>query len=206
VAWAGRILPIKNSLISEEALAIEQAFAARMAAFEPEPPNTTGHPAGAQSEPTRSRTRAPTAKDPVGCGRNDIWSTLPRRFATELPRMPITFDLPNRERLDARSATSSRSRYVASITARFTAEARRPLGGLSSRSILFRSPRRSGRRRGTLAKDDRCEAGCAGAGDSPVRSASADDFTVPLVASITRFTIEAMKRLGKLIVARPASF
>ena len=52
VAWAGRILPIKNSLRSEDALAIEQAFATRMAAFETEPPDTTGHPASVQSEPT----------------------------------------------------------------------------------------------------------------------------------------------------------
>jgi hypothetical protein len=50
----------------------------------------------------------------VGGGTNDIWSTLPRNhvwFATELPRTPITFDLPNRERLDARSVTNPRSRY-----------------------------------------------------------------------------------------------
>jgi hypothetical protein len=52
VAWAGRILPIKNSLRSEDALAIEQAFATRMAAFEDELPDRTGHPASAQSEPT----------------------------------------------------------------------------------------------------------------------------------------------------------
>jgi len=48
VAWAGRILPIKNSLRSEDALAIEQAT--RMSNLEP--PDATGHPASAHSYPT----------------------------------------------------------------------------------------------------------------------------------------------------------
>jgi hypothetical protein len=52
VAWATRVLPTKNSLQFEDALAIEQTFATRMAAFESEPPDTTGHLASAQPEPT----------------------------------------------------------------------------------------------------------------------------------------------------------
>ena len=51
VAWATRILPIKNSLRSEDALAIEQAFATKMAAFESQSPDTTGNPASTQSGP-----------------------------------------------------------------------------------------------------------------------------------------------------------
>jgi hypothetical protein len=49
VAWATRILPIKNSLRSHDAFAVEQAFATKMLAFESQSPDTTG--TSAQSGP-----------------------------------------------------------------------------------------------------------------------------------------------------------
>src|SRR5829696_7909131 len=45
VAWGTRILPIKNSLRSHDALAIEQAFATKMGALESQSPDTAGNAA-----------------------------------------------------------------------------------------------------------------------------------------------------------------
>ena len=55
--------------------------------------------------------------------------------AAERPTKPITFALPSRARSAAKSATSTRSRFAASITANCTATATRPRGGPPSMSI-----------------------------------------------------------------------
>jgi hypothetical protein len=49
VAWAIRVLPMKNSLQFEDALVIEHAFASKMGAFESQSADTTGNPASTQS-------------------------------------------------------------------------------------------------------------------------------------------------------------
>jgi hypothetical protein len=150
VEWARRRLPAKNTLLAADARAIEDAFQAKIAAFGVDPEQPTGLNEADSSTakvesvaPSPEPGEAAAARSPrsttAACSRSNaafatrgigsLWRRNPVSSAGNAPVMPIISDLPNRERLAAASAMSSRSRFAERTTGSCTAVATKSDGG-----------------------------------------------------------------------------
>ena len=166
-AWAREALSAKNSLTATDAKLVEDAFERRLSEIPSSDAAASSNDESSGPEIAGPQVIATTASIDAGqarasarvCWRSRLrvaiatgstYAMSPSRHvssAAASPRIPTTWASPSPAHSAARSAMSSRSRFVAGITGRCIARATSAAGGGRPASTRSKLPADSGRRR-----------------------------------------------------------